>query len=41
MKTYFEKPEVRVISFSVEDTITSSSNLDEDELPIVTMPNVN
>lgn len=45
MKTYFEKPEIGVISFTVEDMITVSSEtepeLDEDELPVVPMPDAN
>lgn len=48
MKTYYEEPEIGVISFSVEDVITVSEpeietepERDENELPMVPMPNAN
>lgn len=33
MKTMYEHPELEIIEFSVEDVITDSGVLDEDELP--------
>jgi hypothetical protein len=33
MKTFYEQPELEVIKFDVEDVITTSGDLDEDELP--------
>ena len=35
MKTLFMEPELEVTRFTVEDVITTSADLDEDELPPV------
>ena len=35
MKKVFEEVEIEVIEFHVEDIMDDSSNLDDDELPLV------